>query len=76
MAEDVPVMPLLADEPLDLDDAFRLRGAVVEVGDGVAGAVGLEAVGEGELVQFDSGALGMAIELTASRVRCCATRPI
>ncbi len=67
MAEDVPVMPQLADEALDLDGAFRLRGAVVEVGDGVASAVGLEAVGEGELVQFDSGALGMAIELTAER---------
>ena len=67
MAEDVPVMPALADAALDLDSAFRLRGAVIEVGDGVAGAVGLEAVGEGELVQFDSGALGMAIELTAER---------
>jgi F-type H+-transporting ATPase subunit alpha len=37
---------------------------VIEVGDGVAGAVGLDDVGQGELVRFDSGAIGMAIELT------------
>lgn len=67
MAEDMTTAPAVADESLELGQAFRLRGAVVEVGDGVASAVGLDAVGEGELVRFDSGALGMAIELTAER---------
>jgi F-type H+-transporting ATPase subunit alpha len=67
MTEETPTTQRSADKRLDLRDAFRLRGAVVEVGDGVASAVGLDAVGEGELVRFDSGAVGMAIELTAER---------
>ncbi|MEJ2087099.1 MAG: F0F1 ATP synthase subunit alpha [Gammaproteobacteria bacterium] len=52
---------------LELRKAFRLRGAVVEVGDGVAGVVGLDEAGEGELVRFDSGAVGMAVELAPER---------
>jgi F-type H+-transporting ATPase subunit alpha len=48
---------------LDLRRAFAPRGAVVEVGDGVARVVGLAEVGSEELVAFDSGALGMAYEL-------------
>jgi len=49
---------------IDLRDALKPRGAVVEVGDGVARVVGLNEVGSEELVAFDSGALGMAYELT------------
>ncbi|MGR8918775.1 MAG: F0F1 ATP synthase subunit alpha [Gammaproteobacteria bacterium] len=52
---------------LELHEAFRLRGAVVEVGDGVAGVAGLDDVGEGELVGFASGAVGMAVELAPER---------
>ncbi|MHB8416546.1 MAG: F0F1 ATP synthase subunit alpha [Myxococcales bacterium] len=48
---------------LGLRGAFRPRGAVVEVGDGVARVVGLEGAGSEELVAFDSGAFGMAYEL-------------
>ena len=50
---------------LDLRPALRLRGAVVEVGDGVARVAGLSGVGSEELVAFDSGALGIALELAA-----------
>jgi F-type H+-transporting ATPase subunit alpha len=52
---------------LDLRRAFRPRGAVVEVGDGVARVVGLSEVGSEELVAFDSGAVGMAYELAPER---------
>lgn len=48
---------------LELKRATTLRGAVTEVGDGVARVVGLAEVGAEELVAFDSGALGIAYEL-------------
>lgn len=48
---------------LDLTRAFRPRGVVIEVGDGVARIGGLEDAGYEELVVFDSGARGMAYEL-------------
>jgi F-type H+-transporting ATPase subunit alpha len=51
--------------PLDLTPALRPRGAVVDVGDGVARVVGLLDVGSEELVAFDSGAFGMAYELAS-----------
>lgn len=52
---------------LDLRPALGVRGAVVEVGDGVARVVGLPDVGSEELVQFDSGALGVAYEIAPER---------
>jgi F-type H+-transporting ATPase subunit alpha len=52
---------------LDLRAALAPRGAVVEVGDGVAQAVGLPDVGSEELVRFDSGAVGMAHDLGPER---------
>ena len=51
--------------PLDLLDALQPRGAVIEVGDGVARVVGLHGVGYEELVEFDSGVRGMAYDLAA-----------
>jgi F-type H+/Na+-transporting ATPase subunit alpha len=48
---------------LRIDEALSRRGVVQSVGDGVAMVAGLEDVGYEELVEFDSGALGMAIEL-------------
>jgi F-type H+-transporting ATPase subunit alpha len=51
----------------DLRRAFRSRGAVTQVGDGVAQVVGLQAAGSEELVAFDSGALGLAYELEPER---------
>jgi F-type H+-transporting ATPase subunit alpha len=64
MAEVAPALGRrLAGLGLDLRAALRPRGAVAEVGDGVARVVGLENVGYEELVTFDSGALGMAFEL-------------
>jgi F-type H+-transporting ATPase subunit alpha len=48
---------------IDLRPALRLRGAVVDVADGVAHVVGLRDVGSDELVRFDSGGLGMAYEI-------------
>ncbi|MCA9656552.1 MAG: F0F1 ATP synthase subunit alpha [Myxococcales bacterium] len=60
--------PSLADRladgvELELHRAMQPRGAVIEVGDGVARVVGLPEVGSEELVAFDSGAIGMAYEL-------------
>lgn len=54
---------LLRGDTLQLDEAMRQRGAVVEVGDGVARVVGISDVGAEELVLLDSGASGMAFEL-------------
>jgi F-type H+-transporting ATPase subunit alpha len=56
-----------AGHELELEAALCPRGAVVEVGDGVAQVIGLEAVGSEELVIFDSGACGMAYDLAADR---------
>jgi F-type H+-transporting ATPase subunit alpha len=53
--------------PLDLRSAFRVRGAVAEVADGVAQVVGLNDVGYEELVAFDSGAWGIAYDLSPQR---------
>lgn len=52
---------------LDLRQALKPRGAVVELADGVARVVGLSDVGAEELVAFDSGAFGMAYELAPAR---------
>jgi F-type H+/Na+-transporting ATPase subunit alpha len=48
---------------LDLGKALNRRGVVTRVADDVAWAAGLDEVGSEELVRFDSGALGMALEL-------------
>lgn len=48
---------------LELQRAVKPRGAVTQIGDGVARVVGLPDVGAEELVAFDSGSLGMAYEL-------------
>jgi len=55
------------DRAIDLRPAFRARGVVVRVGDGVAEAFGLGAVGNEELVSLDSGALAMAHDLLPDR---------
>lgn len=49
---------------LDLSEALKPRGVVHRVGDGVATVLGLDDVGFEELLRFDSGALGMAYDLT------------
>ena len=54
-------------DSLDLRRAIRPRGAVVEVGDGVARVAGLPRAGSEELVLFDSGAVGLAYELAPER---------
>jgi F-type H+-transporting ATPase subunit alpha len=48
---------------IDLATAITARGVVERAGDGVALVAGLEDVAYEELVQFDSGALGMAYDL-------------
>jgi F-type H+-transporting ATPase subunit alpha len=58
---------LSGDFDFELARALRPRGAVTEVGDGVAQVIGLQDVGAEELVSFDSGALGMAYELGEER---------
>ena len=56
---------LEAAQRLDLRRGIKPRGVVQRVGDGVAFIVGLDDVGYEELLRFDSGALGMAYDLTA-----------
>ena len=48
---------------LDLLRGVGARGVVTRVADGVAWVAGLDHIGYEELVQFDSGALGMALDL-------------
>ena len=48
---------------IDLMEGIRLRGVVTRVADDVAWVGGLDRVGSDELVRFDSGALGMALDL-------------
>jgi F-type H+-transporting ATPase subunit alpha len=48
---------------LDLAASTDLRGVVSSVGDGVALVHGLDAVGAQEVVRFDSGSLGIALDL-------------
>jgi F-type H+-transporting ATPase subunit alpha len=48
---------------LDLNNSMGVRGVVTRVADDVAWVAGLEQVGYEELVRFDSGALGMALDL-------------
>lgn len=67
MAEQAVRRALARLPPLDLRRAFTQRGAVAKVGDGVAHVVGLTDVGSEELVRFDSGAIGMAHELTSDQ---------
>lgn len=63
MADDLARERLLRASDLELERAFSPRGAVVEVGDGVARVVGLSSAGSEELLAFDSGAFGIAYEL-------------
>ncbi|HSB20585.1 MAG TPA: F0F1 ATP synthase subunit alpha [Anaeromyxobacteraceae bacterium] len=60
----VPAVPA----HLDLGLALRPRGAVAEVGDGVAQVTGLAEVGSEELVIFDSGAVGVAYDLAPEHI--------
>jgi len=57
-----------AGRELDLSGAFRPRGVVRRVGDGVVFIVGLENVGYEELLLFDSGAYGMASDIRENSV--------
>ena len=56
---------LALESTLDLSHGLRVRGVVTRVADDVAWVAGLDDVGSEELVQFDSGGLGMALELAA-----------
>ena len=51
---------------LDLSQGINVRGVVTRVADEVAWVAGLDHVGCEELVLFDSGALGMALDLGAA----------
>ncbi len=67
MASDGPFDGLgvgLADQALDLQNALHPKGVVTEVGDGVALVAGLDTAGSDELVTFDSGACGMAYDIS------------
>lgn len=45
-------------------------GTVIEVGDGIARVYGLEKVMSGELVEFENGTVGMALNLEENNVGC------
>jgi F-type H+-transporting ATPase subunit alpha len=53
-----------ASQQLDLAAGIRKRGVVRRVGDGIAFVQGLEHIGYEELLVFDSGAYGMAYDLS------------
>jgi F-type H+-transporting ATPase subunit alpha len=48
---------------VDMGEALEPRGVVLRAGDGVTIVAGLDHVGYEELVEFDSGALGLAFDL-------------
>lgn len=52
---------------VDLRAALTIRGVVMEVRDGVAQVAGLQAVAADELVVFESGARGMAYDISDER---------
>jgi len=52
--------------PLNLEEV----GAVVQIGDGIARVYGLENCMAGELLEFESGDLGMALNLEEDNVGC------
>ena len=59
----IPQLLTQASSKLRLADAFKPRGVVRRVADGVAIVAGLEAARYEELLAFDSGALGIAFDL-------------
>ena len=58
---------LVAGSRLDLINGVGVRGVVTRVADDVAWVAGLDDVGYEELVRFDSGALGMALDLATDQ---------
>ena len=69
MVDSLAISPLSVRDAiarLDLTNAARVRGVVKESGDGVALVQGLKGVGYEELVEFDSGAYGMAYDLEST----------
>ncbi len=55
-------------EGFDIDLALEEVGSVLEVGDGIARAFGLEKVMANEMVQFENGTFGMAFNLEEDSV--------
>jgi len=46
-------------------------GTVFQVGDGIARIYGLDKVMAGELLEFQDGTVGIALNLEAKKCRCC-----
>ena len=63
LAREVERRLTAATATLDLSRGLEVRGVVTRVADDVAWVAGLDRVGYEELVVFDSGALGMALDL-------------
>jgi F-type H+/Na+-transporting ATPase subunit alpha len=57
-------------EGFNLDAVFEDTGRVIKISDGVALLYGLSSVEYGELVEFDTGAVGMALNLEDETVGC------
>ena len=53
---------------LDLSPALAPKGIVLSVGDGVAQVAGIAETGAEELVQFDSGAIGLAYDIDTKSI--------
>lgn len=55
-------------ENVDLKAAYEEIGTVLEVGDGVANVFGLDNVSSGELIEFENGVRGVAMNLEEDQV--------
>src|SRR5699024_390518 len=67
-AEEISTLIKQQIENFDSDIAVSDVGTVIEVGDGIARAHGLDNVMSGELVEFSNGVVGMAQNLEESNV--------
>ena len=54
---------------VDLKAEFEEIGTVLEVGDGVANVFGLDNVTSGELIEFENGVRGVAMNLSTGQGR-------
>jgi F-type H+-transporting ATPase subunit alpha len=57
-------------EGFNLDAVFEDTGRVIKISDGVAVLYGLKGVEYGELIEFETGAVGMALNLEDETVGC------
>jgi F-type H+-transporting ATPase subunit alpha len=70
MVQHAEISDILKKQIADFDDSAELKevGQVISVGDGIAKVYGLDMVQAGEMVEFESGVKGMALNLESDNV--------